>query len=114
YDMTLTQYKILAYLYEAPQGSTRQVDLERAFCMTNPSVTSVLHTLENKELICRSGNPEDGRSKVISLTDKANTMRSELETAGDKLENAFVKNLSQAERDETVQLLTKLLNNRNV
>ena len=30
YDMTLTQYKILVYLYNAPPMSTRQVDLERA------------------------------------------------------------------------------------
>lgn len=112
YDMTLTQYKILAYLYEAPQGSTRQVDLERAFCMTNPSVTSVLHTLENKELICRSANPEDGRSKVISLTDKANTMRSELNEAGGKLENEFTKSLTQAERTTIIELLTKLSNKK--
>ena len=31
YDMTLTQYKILVYLYNAPPMSTRQVDLERGW-----------------------------------------------------------------------------------
>ena len=70
YDMTLAQYKIIVYLYSSPPMSTRQVDLERAFSMTNPSVTSVLNTLEKKDLICRTENAEDRRSKVISLTQK--------------------------------------------
>ena len=109
YDMTLTQYKIIVYLYNAPPMSTRQVDLERAYSMTNPSVTSVLHTLEKKGLICRAENAEDRRSKVISLTPKALDLRDELDAAGDRLEEAFTKNLSSAERSEMVVLLKKML-----
>ena len=109
YDMTLTQYKIIIYLYSSPQISTRQVELERAFSMTNPSVTSVLNTLEKKDLICRTANAEDRRSKVISLTQKALDMRDELDAAGDRLEEAFTRNLSSAERGEMVSLLTKIL-----
>ena len=109
YDMTLTQYKILVYLYNAPPMSTRQVDLERAYSMTNPSVTSVLHTLEKKGLINRAENAKDRRSKVISLTHKALDLRDELEAAGDRLEEAFTRNLSSAERSEMVVLLTKML-----
>ena len=109
YDMTLTQYKIIVYLYNAPPMSTRQVDLERAYSMTNPSVTSVLHTLEKKGLICRAENAEDRRSKVISLTQKALDLRDELDVAGDRLEEAFTKNLSSAERSEMVVLLKKML-----
>ena len=109
YDMTLTQYKIIIYLYSSPQISTRQVDLERAFSMTNPSVTSVLNTLEKKDLICRTENAEDRRSKVISLTQKALDMRDELNAAGERLEEAFTKNLSPAERSKMISLLTKLL-----
>ena len=109
YDMTLAQYKIIVYLYSSPPMSTRQVDLERAFSMTNPSVTSVLNTLEKKDLICRTENAEDRRSKVISLTQKALDMRDELNAAGDRLEEVFTKNLSPDERGEMVSLLTKIL-----
>ena len=109
YDMTLTQYKIIVFLYDAPPMSVRQVDLERAYSMTNPSVTSVLHTLEKKGLINRAENAEDRRSKVISLTHKALDLRDELEAAGDRLEEAFTRNLSSAERSEMVVLLTKML-----
>ena len=107
YNMNLTQYKIIVYLYNTPPASTRQVDLERAFSMTNPSVTSVLHTLEKKGLIRREENPEDKRSNVISLTDKAIRMQSELEAAGERLEEAITENLSPEERTALIALLKK-------
>ena len=107
YSMNLTQYKIIVYLYHAPPASTRQVDLERAFSMTNPSVTSVLHTLEKKGLIQREENPEDKRSNVISLTDKAVGMQAEMEAAGERLEEAIAENLSPEERTALIVLLKK-------
>ena len=107
YSMNLTQYKIIIYLYNAPPASTRQVDLERAFSMTNPSVTSVLHTLEKKDLIRREENPEDRRSNVISLSDKAIRMQRELEAVGEQLEEAITENLSPEERTILIALLKK-------
>ena len=107
YSMNLTQYKIIVYLYNATPTSTRQVDLERAFSMTNPSVTSVLHTLEKKGLVQREENPEDKRSNVISLTGKAIRMQSELEAVGERLEEAIAKNLSPEERTALIALLKK-------
>ena len=107
YSMNLTQYKIIVYLYNTPPASTRQVDLERAFSMTNPSVTSVLHTLEKKGLVQRGENPEDKRSNVISLTDKAIRMQSELEAVGKQLEETITKNLSPEERAALIALLKK-------
>ena len=107
YSMNLTQYKIIVYLYNAPPASTRQVDLERAFSMTNPSVTSVLHTLEKKGLVQREENPEDKRSNVISLTEKAICMQSELTAVGGQLEEAIAENLSPEERTTLIALLKK-------
>lgn len=116
YSMNLTQYKIIIYLYNLPPASTRQVDLERAFSMTNPSVTSVLHTLEKKGLIRREENPEDKRSNVISLTDKAIRMQGDLKAVGVQLEEAIAKNLSLEERATLIALLKKCckMNEREV
>ena len=109
YGMNLTQYKIIIYLYKSPPASTRQVDLERAFSMTNPSVTSVLHTLEKKGLIRREENPEDKRSNVISLTDRAVSMQGELEAVGRQLEARIAQNLLPEERAALIALLKKVL-----
>ena len=75
--------------------------------MTNPSVTSVLHTLEKKGLIQREENPADRRSNVISLTAKAIRLQSELETVGERLEEAIAENLSPEERTALIALLKK-------
>lgn len=107
YSMNLTQFKIIAYLYDAPPASIRQVDLERAFSMTNPSVTSVLHTLEKKGLIQREENPEDKRSNVIRLTDKAIQMQSALKDVGEQIEESIAKNLLPEERATLIELLKK-------
>lgn len=111
YGMNLTQYKIIVYLYNQPPASTRQVDLERAFSMTNPSVTSVLHTLVKKGLVRREENPKDRRSNTISLTEKAVDLREELEEAGGRLEEAVAANLTPKERAAMIALLKKILRN---
>ena len=111
YGMNLTQYKIIVYLYNTPPASTRQVDLERAFSMTNPSVTSVLNTLVKKGLVYREENPEDRRSNTISLTKKAIDLREELEAAGDQLEEVIVAGLTPKERTTMIALLKKILHN---
>lgn len=111
YGMNLTQYKIIVYLYNTPPASTRQVDLERAFSMTNPSVTSVLNTLVKKGLVYREENPEDRRSNTISLTKKAIDLREELEAAGDQLEEVIAAGLTPKERTTMIALLKKILHN---
>ena len=111
YGMNLTQYKIIVYLYNTPPASTRQVDLERAFSMTNPSVTSVLNTLVKKGLVYREENPEDRRSNAISLTKKAIDLREELEAAGAQLEEVIAAELTPKERTTMIALLKKILHN---
>ena len=107
YSMNLTQFKIITYLYDAPPASIRQVDLERAFSMTNPSITSVLHTLEKKGLIQREENPEDKRSNVVSLAEKAVQMQGNLQAAGKQIEESIAKDLLPEERETLITLLKK-------
>ena len=76
--------------------------------MTNPFVTSVLHTLEKKGLVQREENPEDKRSNVILLTDKAIRVQSELEAVGERLEKAITKNLPPEERAALIVQLKML------
>ena len=107
YSMNLTQFKIITYLYDAPPASIRQVDLERAVSMTNPSITSVLHTLEKKGLIQREENPEDKRSNVVSLAEKAVQMQGNLQAAGKQIEESIAKDLLPEERETLITLLKK-------
>ncbi len=109
YDLTGSQFKILMVLYYTPEGSVRQADIEAKFSMTNPTVTGLVQKLEAKELVRRVPHPEDGRSKVLVLTERALAMREELLALSDDLERQMTANLNEAECEQLALLLAKML-----
>ena len=109
HDLTVAQYKFLKYLYNAPKDSVRIVDLETEYSMTHPAVIDILKVLEKKGYTQRIINPEDARSKIVSLTDKAYNSQTKLEGLGDIMEEAVTKNLTDHEKKEMIRLLHKLM-----
>lgn len=109
YDLTHTQHKTLMFLYDSPPKSVRQIDIERFFSMTNPTVTGILKNMERKGLIRRVANPSDKRSKVISLTAKALQMRDELYECSELFDSQVSQSLSEEELSLLVILLKKML-----
>ena len=109
HDLSVAQYKFLKYLYNAPKDSVRIVDLVTYYSMTHPAVIDILKVLEKKGYAQRIVNPEDARSKIVSLTEKAYAEQHELEGLGDKMEESVTKNLSDDEKKEMIRLLHKLM-----
>ena len=109
YDLSVAQYKILKYLYSEPKDTVRIVDLEVYYSMTHPAVIDILKVLEKKGYTTRIVNPKDGRSKIVSLTDKAYEQKKELVGLGDEMEGAVTNNLSEDERREMIRLLHKMI-----
>lgn len=109
YDLSAAQYKILKYLFMHKQDAVRQVDMERYYSLTHPTAIGLLDQLEKKGFVIRTVNPEDARSRIISLTDKALAQQKELEDIGNELENRLTAALSKEERKELVGLLQKML-----
>lgn len=105
YDMSGSQFRILMKLYKSPENSVRQVDIETAFSMTNPTVTGLIVQLEKKGLVTKIDNPEDKRSKLLSLTDLANSKKEEFFALANDLEKKMTNGLTESE----VKLLTELL-----
>ena len=109
YELTGSQFKILMLLYHSPEGSLRQTDIEERFSMTNPTVTGLVQKLETKELVRRVPHPEDGRSKVLVLTERAMAIQEELLALAESLERQMTANLNEAECEELALLLAKML-----
>lgn len=109
YDITHPQFKTLKYLYKNPPRTVRQIDIEKQYSLTNPTVTGILQNLEKKGLIGRVANPEDSRSKVIVLTEKAYSMEADLNALGRTMESKLTARLSDDERKELLMLLKKML-----
>ena len=85
-------------------------DIEKAYSMTNPTVTGILQNLEKNNWIERVENPNDARSKLIKLTKKALKQKEELDNLGNNLEKRFIKGLNKTEQKQLNELLNKLFN----
>lgn len=109
YDITPSQYKVLKLVARSPEHTVRQVDVERQFSMTNPTVTGLVRNLEKKGLVERTPNPDDARSKVIDLTERGASAKDGLLDLGAELEREFTRNLTEEEKAQVKALLRKLL-----
>ena len=108
YSLTPTQFKVIKYLLNNQEAEVRQRDIEKAYSMTNPTVTGILQNLEKNNWIERIENPNDARSKVIKLTKKALKQENELYNLGENLEKRFIKGLDKGEQKQLNELLNKL------
>lgn len=108
YELTHTQFTTMKYIYQNEQAQIRQIDIERHFSLTNPTVTGILQNLEKKGMIERFQNPEDSRSKLIKATQKAEDMKEDLMLLGDELEKDVTKELTTEEKEQLNYLLKKL------
>ena len=109
YDLTASQYRVLKFLYSQQTEISRVVDIENQCSITHPTALGLLDNLEKKGFISKIVNPEDARSKVISLTEKAKVMQSEVEGVGDRIDDILTENLSDKEKIQLIKLLQKLL-----
>ena len=111
YNLTPTQFKVIKYLLNNQETEVRQRDIEKAYSMTNPTVTGILQNLEKNNWIERIKNPNDARSKVIKLTKRALKQENDLYNLGKNLEKRFVKGLDKGEQKQLNELLNKLFDN---
>lgn len=109
YQLTNSQFRILMILYKAPACSVRQADIEAAFSMTNPTVTGLIQNLEKNQLVERVVNPKDKRSKLLVLTEYAESKRAEFIALADFIEKEMTDGLSEAEVEILSELLKKVI-----
>lgn len=110
YELTASQYRILNFLYSRQNAASRVVDIEKQFSITHPTALGLLDKLEKNGFITKIGNPDDARSKLVSLTEKAKVMQTAVESVGERVDNILTENLSEQEKIQLISLLKKLLN----
>ena len=109
YGLTVSQYKVIKYLYEESERGVRIVDLERYYSISHPTAIGIVQNLEKKGLVGYVENPTDARSRFIVPTEKAVAAREELEAIGPNLESELTQRLSERERLQLVDLLRKMM-----
>lgn len=109
-DLTVSQYKFLKYLYQRSNENTRLTDLEDFFSLTHPAAIDIIKILEKKDYVKRVVNPNDKRSKLIVLTEKAIKNKDFLIDLGQDMEDSVTENLTEEEIKQLALLLKKILN----
>ncbi len=114
YQLTNSQFRVLMILYKAPSCTVRQVDIEEAFSMTNPTVTGLIQNLEKRNFVKRVVNPADKRSKLLVLSEYAESKRDEFITLADSLEKEMTVGLSETEVEILSEMLKKVIAKHNI
>jgi len=76
--------------------------------LPNGTVTGLLDTLEDENLIRRTRNPDDGRSWIVGLTPRGERVCAKLRARHRRVMAVFGEALSPSESGQLITLLTKL------
>ena len=69
-ELSFTEYDVLFNLSRMPDRAGRIRDLNRRLLLTQPSVSRLLDRLATRGLVTKSGDPNDARGTIITLTDR--------------------------------------------
>lgn len=106
------QGKILNYvLVESVHHSVYQKDLEKEFGLRPSTITEMLNALEEKELIARIVDEQDGRYKKIVFTEKALVMKDRIRQEVEGTETLLLRGISPEEQKEFMRIAGKMLQN---
>ncbi|MGW0201129.1 MarR family winged helix-turn-helix transcriptional regulator [Nonomuraea sp. NPDC003201] len=98
---------MLASLQEYGPGS--QATLSRRTGIYRSDMVGVLNELAERDLLERAPDPDDRRRNVITITAQDRRHLRRLDKVLDDLHDELLAPLTPTERDQLVQLLTRLL-----
>lgn len=97
---------VLVSLY--PYGKSSKTEVIKRCIMEKSSGNEVLKRMLRVGLLQEESNPEDGRSKLIALTDAGRTAFESVQNGIQRLSNLVVADLEEAEKQQLLQILLKL------
>ena len=92
-----------------PEEGTPSTSLGPKMGMEATSLSRTLKTMEDKGLIIRQKNPEDGRSVLIYLTDFGKEMRAYSKSVVLKFDEAVKKEIPEEELQTFVEVAYKIM-----
>lgn len=110
-NMTLEQVKIMRFLTESKEENIFQKDIEKYFEIKRSTVTSILQTMEKKDLIIRIEDEKDARMKKVILTEKGKLLSRELKDFINHLHGIIVEDFSDEDKKNFLYLLKKAIHN---
>jgi DNA-binding MarR family transcriptional regulator len=109
YEITPVQFAVLGLLWE--NDGLTQHEIADRLGKDRPNITRILEKIETKSLIIRRHAPNDRRAMQVFLSPEAVALRPELEAVAINFRALAYNGLSEMERTQLNQLLTRLMEN---
>lgn len=106
FALKTTEWRVMAVLGDS--GPLTQRDLSQATLMDKVPVNRACSALEARGLIARAPNERDGRSHLLTLTDKGRELHAGIMPLAMKIEEELFSVLSTEERDAMRQMLARV------
>lgn len=111
YKLTSSQMDILIFLLHNENKIVNQRDIENFLSLSNPTIAGTLLRLEKKGFIIRKISSKDKRYKEIYLTDKSRELKDIIFKYISDNDNKMFSNMSEEEKENLKNIITKILNN---
>ena len=111
YKLTSSQMDILIFLLHNENKIVNQRDIENFLSLSNPTIAGTLLRLEKKGFIIRKISSQDKRYKEIYLTDKSIELKDIIFKYIRDNDNKMFSNMSEEEKENLKNIITKILNN---
>ncbi len=106
FGLKIPEWRVMAVLGDA--GALTQRELTAATLMDKVAVNRACKTLEDRALVVREPNEQDGRSHHLALTADGRTMHDRIMPRARAMERDLFAALSEAERETFGTLLAKV------
>lgn len=113
-ELTGVQFCVLRQLGRLEHSgctAITQRDLEKASHVTHPTMTEIIKRLEKKGFIVSRVGETDRRCKLISSTDKAESLAVEMSSTEERVAAALTEGLSEEELRELLRLTDIMIKN---
>ena len=106
FELRKVEFSLLMLLHA--NGPLSPKRLAATLTLTAPTLTLLLDRLQERGLLRRERNPDDGRSQNIVLTDKGQRLARDTAAASVPMERELQSRLSRAEHAMLIELLCRL------
>ena len=112
YDVTPVQTHLLLHLacWTGEQEASQR-DLERKLRLKPSTVNGIVDRLEAKGYVSRRASPQDGRVRLVSLTEAGRSKVQDFHVIVEETERRFTASLSEQERGPLRKLLSRIIEN---
>lgn len=104
-SLSLSQIVVLSSI---PALGTTMSSLSLRIGVDNSTLTRLINVLENKELVKKTGNPDDKRSTIVLLTELGEKNVNKIDTNINRFSEDVLSSFSSLDRDIMKEMLNKL------